>query len=154
MKNVRFLVVVGCICILLAGCTKKCDDYASNDAIISWTEYNSVQAMNDYFGCHSKTIDMHVGDTIRVCGYANRRYDDVRTGSGFVYLSDTENEDSPAITVEFLPSSADLSDMREVAKLDGMLYVVGTIHCFEFEGDAGCCSKDVTLWPINIDTIP
>ena len=151
MKQI-FIIVIACA--MLTGCGKKCDDYASNDAIISWTGYNSIQSMIDYFGCHPKTIKMHIGDTIRICGYANRRYDDVRVGSPFVYLSDTESENSRVILVEFLPSSADLTSMSEMAKQDGKLYVTGTIHSFKFDGEIGCCSEEVTLWPIDIDTIP
>ncbi len=59
------------ICFLVNGCRKKenCQDYAPNELSISWTDYNSVSALCNYFGCHKKTAIQHYGDTLKVMGY-------------------------------------------------------------------------------------
>lgn len=56
-------------CLMLAGCGNKCDGYAPKGTEISWTGYNSVDAVSEYFS-YVNTSREHQYDTVRVFGYA------------------------------------------------------------------------------------
>ena len=59
--------------LLAAGCEKKQEDcgcYAPSGTEVSWSEYNNVEALHAYFDHHDSTLLQHIGDTIRLCGWA------------------------------------------------------------------------------------
>lgn len=56
--------------ILFAACKEEqCSDYAPAGTEVSWTESNPIEDVLQYFYCHRKTVEMHIGDTLKVEGY-------------------------------------------------------------------------------------
>lgn len=84
MKNkvtIILLVVLHC---LMAGCQKSftCDcraeypqmysPYTPDNFTLSWTEFNALFNVQEYFGYHDSTLLEHVGDTIKLYGYIGK----------------------------------------------------------------------------------
>lgn len=63
----KVLILTIC-CIFLYSCNSKCDGYAPDDIQISWSDYNTVRTVDNYFA-YPKTAALHKNDTVRVCGY-------------------------------------------------------------------------------------
>ena len=61
-----FALLVMALCV---SCGAKCDGYAPSNVNVSWSEYNSVDAVFNFFK-YSNTAKQHTEDTIRVMGYA------------------------------------------------------------------------------------
>ena len=79
MKKIVF--ILGALIGLMAvGCdNKECDTcYAASGATVSWTDYNSVSDLHEFFNGHDSTLMQHVGDTIRFCGWVY--YPDIESG--------------------------------------------------------------------------
>lgn len=57
--------------IVVVGCQKKkeCLSFAPSEKEISWTDYNTVGEVWDYFGCYQETAKEHYRDTMKVVGY-------------------------------------------------------------------------------------
>ncbi len=71
-KNTCLSVLLYTLCLSLVGCSGKepqCKHNASVEDEISWTDYNTIGAMWNYFGCYDKTAREHYGDTVKVVGY-------------------------------------------------------------------------------------
>ena len=70
MKIMITIFLAGLL-LLAAGCAdEKCERFASQSREISWTDYNSVKEVCDYFECYSGTYERHIGDTFKVKGFA------------------------------------------------------------------------------------
>jgi hypothetical protein len=107
MKNkVKLASVIWFGVLLFAGCHKNeggckhpSPDYPPNGVEVSWTSYNTVKQLKDYFNCHKMAIMNHFYDTIMLTGYAY--YPDYSNlepdpeewywNRGLVYLVDNKN---------------------------------------------------------------
>ncbi|MBR4229533.1 MAG: hypothetical protein IKR83_02345 [Bacteroidales bacterium] len=81
MKTKTILVVMALVSCLLAGCggdfTCSCmdeypqmfDPYAPEEFTISWTDFNPLSKVEEYFYHHDSTLHEHDGDTIMLYGY-------------------------------------------------------------------------------------
>lgn len=70
MKRIMTISALVVACLMATGCKEEqCEPYAPQGEEISWTEYNSMSDVCDYFTCHMKTWEMHVGDTFKAIGY-------------------------------------------------------------------------------------
>lgn len=70
MKKIIIISALAGACLMATGCKEEqCEPYAPQGKEISWTEYNSMQSICDYFTCHKKTCEMHYGDTVKGYGY-------------------------------------------------------------------------------------
>ncbi len=68
-KTITFLLLAA-TSLTMSGCAEEvCKLYAPADKEISWTDYNTVTEVNDYFECYQETYRMHIGDTMKVMGY-------------------------------------------------------------------------------------
>lgn len=55
---------------MATGCKEnQCGDFAADWREISWTDYNTIDEVFDYFYCHPETAKMHIGDTFSFSGY-------------------------------------------------------------------------------------
>lgn len=63
---VCFALFVVALCV---SCGTKCDGFAPSNVSISWTGYNSVDAVFGFFKYYN-TANQHAKDTVRVMGYA------------------------------------------------------------------------------------
>ncbi len=80
MKNIYlFMVFVAIVSLATVSCNKNdcerctittepCTGYAPDGIEISWTDYNTVEAVHAYFK-HVYTAKEHKNDTVRLCGY-------------------------------------------------------------------------------------
>ena len=50
-------------------CNREVDPWAPESSTFSWTDYNSIMEVKDYFVGHDSTIITHVGDTLKFCGW-------------------------------------------------------------------------------------
>ena len=50
-------------------CNVEVDPWASESSTFSWTDYNSLSEVHDYFVGHDSTIIIHVGDTLKFWGW-------------------------------------------------------------------------------------
>lgn len=66
MKTKAIILMI--CCFFLYNCGSKCDGYAPENVKISWTEYNTVRTVNNYFK-YRKTAALHKNDTVLICGY-------------------------------------------------------------------------------------
>ena len=67
--KVRTIVAIAGIMLLIQGCGKtKCDGYAPEGTEISWTAYNTVEQVHDYFS-YLNTSNQHKADTVMMWGY-------------------------------------------------------------------------------------
>lgn len=66
MKTKAIILMI--CCFFLYSCNSKCDGYAPETVKISWTEYNTVRAVDNYFK-YPKTAALHKNDTVLICGY-------------------------------------------------------------------------------------
>ena len=65
----RTIVAIAGIMLLIQGCGKtKCDGYAPEGTEISWTAYNTVEQVVDYFS-YLYTSNQHRTDTVMMWGY-------------------------------------------------------------------------------------
>lgn len=82
MKLIIKAIAVTVIVCLTAGCTEKstycnCGDkynhlespYTPPEYTISWTDFNSLRRVDEYFLYHDSTLRKHDGDTILLYGY-------------------------------------------------------------------------------------
>lgn len=76
MKKKIVWLTVTAVALLTASCEKVTGCFYGQDApvnaTVSWTDYNSVEAMIKYFAHHDNTMIQHQDDTIKVYGYAHR----------------------------------------------------------------------------------
>lgn len=68
MKNLSLLLSAIALCLLSTGCISYCDGYAPSGISISWTGYNTVAEVEDYFRYYN-TGQMHATDTVLISGY-------------------------------------------------------------------------------------
>lgn len=67
MKTKVYVLII--CCMLVYGCGKtNCSGYAPEGGEISWTDYNSVNKVLNYFK-YKHTADQHSTDTVLMCGY-------------------------------------------------------------------------------------
>ena len=65
----RTIVAIAGIMLLIQGCGKtECDGYAPEGTEISWTAYNTVKQVHDYFS-YLNTSNQHRTDTVMMWGY-------------------------------------------------------------------------------------
>lgn len=69
MKKGIVIPILMLACLMFTSCGNKCNGYAPKGTEISWTDYNSVDAVARYFG-YVNTSREHQHDTVRVTGYA------------------------------------------------------------------------------------
>lgn len=95
----KLLIPLLVLPLLSVGCTEKptgCVEYAPEDANISWTDYNSVSDVMNYFHCHKKTSALHNGDTLKIKGLVCKGYPEHWTpgyiiGADYSVLTLTDN---------------------------------------------------------------
>lgn len=69
MKQIA-IIFIAAACLLAASCKEEqCEPYAPQGKEISWTEYNTVNDIIEYFRCHIEPIRAHYMDTIKVKGF-------------------------------------------------------------------------------------
>lgn len=132
-----------------------CEDYPDESVSISWNDYNTCAALNNYFRCHRKALEEHMGDTMRLAGwldlsepcsanYAHRDYFLL-----WAVITDDEShhpEDSYGIYVES-DEETDFSCFK-----DKKLYITGALRMFDsYTGD--CCAVSPILKILTIDTL-
>ncbi len=70
MKRIMIISALAVACLMAAGCKEEqCEPYAPQGKEVSWTDYNTLDAVRDYFYCHRKTAEMHYGDTLKIEGF-------------------------------------------------------------------------------------
>ena len=100
--------------LLMVGCKEeRCEKYAPATVSISWTEYNPMVDVLDYFYCHPQTVEAHIGDTMKILGYFLRpagqpelpfAYVEGWTGGFFGANPDLTFNQQPSIIVEGSPT--------------------------------------------------
>ena len=70
------LLFVASILLIVCGCkkAKQCEHgspYAPFE--LSWTDYNSLDSVREYFNCHDSTLILHHHDTVMVKGYVVKK---------------------------------------------------------------------------------
>lgn len=183
MKKILFITIF-VSCILNIGCTKitsdpglcngcpsgePCEEYAPKGVTVSWTDFNSVANLQNYFVCHRATLKEHLGDTVRLVGWVyfkDPSSDEPDFGEwslerGEIFLVDDENHRGHN-KIAYLEWDVEdsiwmesLSSLRE--HFDDFLmkkwYVVAKVGVAMLPG-TGCCDHDPRYWIIDIDTIP
>ena len=107
MKRIILMMAVLAVSLAVASCEKisHCltGPYAPADALVSWTDYNSVEALVKYFDGHDSTLYQHQGDTIKVRGYLSFLDRDGSNCSAAWYVaSDTSSAPKATISVVML----------------------------------------------------
>lgn len=156
-------------------CDTPCESpYAPETASISWTDYNSVRTILDYFHCHPSTIKEHAGDTIKVKGwlyYGEPGVDpmiwhesELDYSYGFTLTANSdhngyydqgrtntiriglggEQETDTALLV-FFREHLDVFSPKQ-------LFITGKIRFLDIPPIKGCCYRWVSLSAIEIDT--
>lgn len=70
MKTKILILFLPMLTLLAMGCKEEqCEAYAPAGAGVSWTGYNPMEDVLDYFYCHVKTVENHIGDTLKIAGY-------------------------------------------------------------------------------------
>ena len=156
MKTTRILLVAALVCLSFMGCkennlpcTDIMSDYAPEELAISWTEYNSPKAINDYFKCYQGTLWEHVGDTLAVRG-KNGQYLYWSDGEEYGYewsIWLTDGEES--VKIEKIPGEMS----RVLHEGWGEYYVIGRLDVLSLS-DGGCCSNWPKIIAIDFDTVP
>ena len=83
MKRIILIVAVLAGLLVVASCEKnKCGNFKE----ISWTDYNSVEAVYYYFACNEDNVMSHIGDTVRVTGYLDETFTSI--GKPWIYMAD------------------------------------------------------------------
>lgn len=178
MKNKAFLtsiLMVGVL--LLSGCSKpgacflvpEPSDYPSNGVEVSWSDYNTVKELNNYFDNHKMAIMDHLNDTILLTGYAyypdysnhEPNFEEWNLDRGFVYLVDNENHHgykNGTVTVawdindsSFMSRNSLFKDNFEVFR-EKKWYVTARIRYFTI---ATCYQEYYPKYQIiDVDTVP
>lgn len=84
MKNVLKIALTIVILNIIMGCSKNShtcscgdkypqmnDPYTPEEFTLSWSDYNSLLSVQEYFCYHDSTLQAHDGDTIMLYGYIN-----------------------------------------------------------------------------------
>lgn len=159
MKQILFIAVAS-LCLVLSGCSDKrdkCEEYAPADVTVSWTDYNTVEQVTEYFSCHSGTLKSHQGDTIRICGHCTTSIDDMLFEE-FMYLGETPRKDGERVIVNLHYIENCQEVLREaMAGGNTKVYVTGRVSegYLRDEGGLGCCGYclDVIAIKISRDAI-
>lgn len=85
MKNTVTIILMVILLCLMTGCLKNgytCDcraeypqmytPYTQDNFTLSWTDFNDLHSVQEYFGYHDSTILEHKGDTIKLYGYIGK----------------------------------------------------------------------------------
>lgn len=151
----RILLFVFIFCLMMAGCnkTKQCEEYAPAWASVSWTDYNTVKQVRDYFACHSATLNSHLGDTIKICGYCTSSVEDMMIDN--MYLSQEPNKTAGELINVSLYKINNLRSVLQEATADGntKVYVVGTVSVAYLidDGGLGCCGEALDIIALDIN---
>ncbi len=109
------IILVAFTLIMVMGCRKpnQCDSvspYAPFE--ISWTDYNSLDSVREYFDCHDSMMFWHYHDSVKVKGYFVHGY---RTNSWFFRNSKMEKDTSNWVFVTGgVPPDADTNRKARV----------------------------------------
>lgn len=157
--------------IVVVGCQKKkeCLSFAPSEKEISWTDYNTVGEVWDYFGCYSETAAMHYGDTMKVMGYIvpgtlgivdsfNYESNIIPTGGSSLYLDMGDYWDVPNNKQHVLFLYGNLGDSESnnaevMAKFEDYQWgqkVYATVVIMSRAVDEFCCDSPV-LKPIEVE---
>ena len=167
MKRICLLAITFA-CTILASCGRGpidalCEEYAPDGTEISWTEYNTPDAVTKYFRCHKKTIEEHEGDTVRVCGWI--AFTNTNCGEPPIEINNTELiylSPCAEFYSDHNPADRGYGFMYERAggyieiapeSWNKKLYVRGTVMKNYLDG-RGCCGYTYKLKVTYIDTIP
>lgn len=85
MKNKATIILLVVLYCLMTGCQKNgytCDclaeypqmftPYTQDNFTLSWTEFNALHNVQEYFGYHDSTLLEHIEDTIKLYGYIGK----------------------------------------------------------------------------------
>lgn len=144
---------------LLYGCNGKCDGYAPKRIKISWSDYNSVKTVLYYFQ-YWKSAEMHMNDTVRICGYIigngdsnyyRTLYEHPKPGD-ILYMTDDPNDNFrlPRGGKFSLPIRCNIEKMEWLKdyKAGEKIYVKGFCYA-KSPADDGGCSWIVIMYPIS-----
>ena len=155
MKKKHILLVV-ILCLLYVSCSKNTDckyREAPKEKEISWTDYNTVNAINDYLRCYQATRERLLGDTLAVMGYSIDTHLYYPAGTVLGQNFSMKIGDKPCsgwLQIYNIPGEK-YSILREGAV---KYYIIGTLT-EEDVYDGGCCG---IRWPaintIYFDTTP
>ena len=160
------------VCLLVIGCQKKeaCTLYAPIGKEISWTGYNTVSAVWNYFGCYQETAKEHYGDTMKVVGYiipgtkgivGPFDYESHITSDGlFIHLEMGDYYDIPCNKQHLVilngyfgdNTSNDIAIMSKFREYQYGQKVYATLIILGRSTDTGCCDYLVCR-PIEIEII-
>lgn len=153
----RILLFVFIFCLLVAGCnkSKQCEEYAPAGTSVSWTDYNSVNRLMEYFRCHPATLRENAGKKIKICGYSTMTYSELlEEGLLWMYLTDDINGNGLKISLNLIRLGERKKILRDVlADGNRKVYVSGDISrdfTPENDGNIGCCDILPNLY---VDTI-
>lgn len=143
MKKISSIVFMGVL--LLVSCDKsvtcKYEPFAPAGAEISWTGYNSVSDLINYFHGHDSTLLQHDKDTIRVYGYFRWIHLDDYNGEVPFIMSSPNYSSGTAIPLSF-PSGGTIH-------LDtaGIKYITAIVRASRTTGV--CYDYSFTLSPLK-----
>lgn len=151
MKKALTMILSAIIGLMEIGCKEeKCEPYASDDLEISWTDYNTVKQVWDYFGCHEETCWMHTGDTFKVMGYPLRyaaqtgpfEYDSNARSFGFFFGDNWKKPHNQQTAVMIIDGDSSVMSCFRDYSWGRKVYF--TVTGLMFGGDYGCC------WPPHV----
>lgn len=144
----RTITIVALIlaALFVAGCGKssQCNNshWTPSGIDISWTDYNSVEKVVEYFNCHDSTIMVNKGKELKVYGYIKHNM------FGTILCPDT-NESSCFIPMALLEGiSFPQTDSTRKYYVCGRVYpIVGDASIESF---MPCCKDIITFYGFKI----
>ena len=157
MKNTDRILIVALIAIsfALTGCKEESEDNAPAGLSISWTDYNTVDAVQKYFVCHPATLKSHAGDTIRVSGYCSTSISDMISHRHMYISNEPGGYIGSSIMVSLQISSTDFMDsLREMGvDRDKKVNIVGQVSYTTLPENGymdDCCGYFLVVYPYEI----
>ena len=162
MKNLKIIVVCSIMLSLFlwlqscVGICTPCDNnqYAPADAEISWTSYNSISKVLDYFGGYALTTLQHKNDTVLVSGYLPESFLERCGFDRFTIISNLDYTIPRQIHVTNEDCISPSIEIEKIQDLGKKVYVKG----FPRDGiplnPCEPCEGSFYLCLISVDTIP
>ena len=146
MKRIILMMAVLAVSLAVVSCEKisHCltGPYAPADASVSWTDYNSVEALVKYFDGHDSTLYQHNGETIKVSGYYMQ---DIDRWQWTCLASEPKKSAKYAVLLEF-PTGGKIPQLAE-----GEMYDVTATIVAESVKDDVCQAFSLVLHPQKIE---
>ena len=163
MKKNFFPVLFLTIFVLLTtGCKEEqCKSFVPADKEISWTDYNTVSSLWDYFGCYAETARMHEGDTLKVVGYVVPGYQGIavpfddspqrllKEGLSIGDYYDIPRNKQNTFLLVFCPMDSNMVNKFQGYQYGQLVYVTA-IHMGRIISYLGHCCDGLRLRPIEI----